>query len=70
MEKIKSYMPEVEWMKEYIPDYETLKNIVPDWRNWEIREQAAASFRNLKTQMLEVMPEKVINLKKNMYSEI
>ncbi|XP_059141467.1 dynamin-like 120 kDa protein, mitochondrial isoform X15 [Physella acuta] len=58
MEKIKSYMPDVEWMKEYIPDYETIKNIVPDWSNWEVREQAAASFRNLKTQMLEVMPEK------------
>lgn len=59
MEKIKSYIPDMEWMKQYIPDPDTVKEWIPDWRSWQVREQAAMSFRSFLQQVSEVMPEKV-----------
>ncbi|CAL1530479.1 unnamed protein product [Lymnaea stagnalis] len=58
VEKIKGYIPDLEWMKEYVPDRERVKEFIPDWRSWPIREKAVDTFRNVKGQIAEVMPEK------------
>ncbi|CAG5127196.1 unnamed protein product, partial [Candidula unifasciata] len=58
VEKIKSYIPDMEWMKQYIPDSDTINEWIPDWRSWHVREQAAVSFRTLLQQVSEVMPER------------
>uniref|UniRef100_A0A0B7AE93 Dynamin-like GTPase OPA1, mitochondrial n=1 Tax=Arion vulgaris TaxID=1028688 RepID=A0A0B7AE93_9EUPU len=68
VDKIKSYIPDIEWMKEYVPDMEwvkqhipdsdTVKEWIPDWRSWQVRERAAVSFREFREQMKDLMPEK------------
>ncbi|RUS71454.1 hypothetical protein EGW08_020785 [Elysia chlorotica] len=58
IEKVKSYIPDVEWMKDYLPDSDTIAKYKPDWQAWEIRQNAAASFAQLRNRVREQMPEK------------
>ncbi|GFS27921.1 dynamin-like 120 kDa protein, mitochondrial [Elysia marginata] len=58
IEKVKSYIPDVEWLKDYLPDSDSIAKWKPDWQHWELRQNTAASLAQLRDRVKEQMPER------------